>query len=82
MWIKQSGERVNWLRKIDSKSPRNRDRYYKFHREMGHDTEECVQLKDEIQRLIRIGHLQRFVNGPNSEERFHVRRESRDNSKE
>ncbi|XP_017428934.2 uncharacterized protein LOC108337007 [Vigna angularis] len=32
-----------------------------FHLNRGHTTEECDALKDEIERLIRGGHLQKFV---------------------
>ena len=43
---------------------RNMKKYYRYHRDYGHDTEECYQLKDEIEALIRRGHLRRYVRGP------------------
>ncbi|XP_011092657.1 uncharacterized protein LOC105172779 [Sesamum indicum] len=36
-------------------------KYCKFHRERGHDTKECFQLKDEIERLIRQGYFKELV---------------------
>ncbi|KAL2230582.1 UNVERIFIED_CONTAM: Retrovirus-related Pol polyprotein from transposon [Sesamum indicum] len=33
------------------------NKYCRFHRERGHSTEECYQLKDEIERLVRQGHF-------------------------
>ncbi|KAL2248154.1 UNVERIFIED_CONTAM: Retrovirus-related Pol polyprotein from transposon [Sesamum indicum] len=36
-------------------------RYTRFHRERGHNTEECFQLKDEIERLVRQGYFRDHV---------------------
>ncbi|KAL0419332.1 UNVERIFIED_CONTAM: hypothetical protein Sradi_1346700 [Sesamum radiatum] len=33
----------------------------KFHKDNGHDTENCFQLKDEINRLIRQSYLKKFI---------------------
>ena len=41
---------------------RSRDKYCHFHRNRGHDTFECYDLKQQIEALIRQGKLQRFVN--------------------
>ncbi|XP_052172226.1 uncharacterized protein LOC127788156 [Diospyros lotus] len=40
---------------------RNRSKYCRFHRDHGHDTEECHQLKEEIQELINRGFLRSYV---------------------
>ncbi|XP_052172297.1 uncharacterized protein LOC127788227 [Diospyros lotus] len=40
---------------------RNRNKYCRFHRDYGHDTKECHQLKEEIQELINQGFLRSFV---------------------
>ncbi|XP_043705405.1 uncharacterized protein LOC122655263 [Telopea speciosissima] len=39
----------------------NKNKYCWFHQDHGHDTEECRQLKDEIEALIQRGRLNRFV---------------------
>ena len=45
---------------------RNQRKYCRFHKDHGHDTDECIKLKDEIEALIRRGRLARFVaNKPN-----------------
>ena len=41
---------------------RSRDRYCRFHRDHGHDTVDCYDLKQQIEALIRQRKLQRFVN--------------------
>ena len=40
---------------------RSRDKYCRFHRNHGHDTVDCYDLKQQIEALIRQGKLQRFV---------------------
>ena len=40
---------------------RSRDKYCRFHRDHGHDTTDCYDLKQQIEALIRQGKLQRFV---------------------
>ena len=43
-------------------SKRNQNKYCKFQKVIGHTTEECITLKDEIEKLIRRGYLQDYVN--------------------
>lgn len=43
---------------------RNKDLYYRYHRDYRSDTENSYHLKDEIEKLIAKGHL----NPPNQEE--------------
>ena len=44
-------------------NPATRDntRYCEFHRDYGHRTDDCIQLKREIKYLIRRGYLRRFI---------------------
>jgi len=44
-------------------SPYNADRskYCQYHRCYGHTTGECAALKDKIEELIQVGHMQRYV---------------------
>ncbi|XP_038976825.1 uncharacterized protein LOC120107566 [Phoenix dactylifera] len=36
-------------------------KYYRFHQDHDHDTEECFRLRDEIEALIHCGMLNQFV---------------------
>ena len=36
-------------------------RYYEFHGDYGHRMDDCIQLKKEIEYLIRRGYIQRFM---------------------
>ncbi|KAJ1411325.1 hypothetical protein SESBI_21370 [Sesbania bispinosa] len=38
-----------------------KNRWCEFHRVQGHDTEECWDLMNQIERLIKYGYLRRFV---------------------
>ena len=40
---------------------RDNSRYCEFHRDYGHCTDDCIQLKKEIEYLIRRGYLRRFI---------------------
>ena len=40
---------------------RPRDKYCRFHRDHDHNTEDCYDLKRQIEELIKKGKLQRFV---------------------
>ena len=40
---------------------RDNTRYCEFHRNYGHRTDDCIQLKKEIEYLIRCGNLRRFI---------------------
>ncbi|XP_024027266.1 uncharacterized protein LOC112093317 [Morus notabilis] len=41
-------------------SRRNQKKFCRFHGDVGHHTNDCADLKDEIERLIREGRLQEF----------------------
>jgi BarA-like signal transduction histidine kinase len=40
---------------------RPRDKYCRFHRDHGHNTEDCYDLKRQIEELIKQGNLPRFI---------------------
>ena len=40
---------------------RDMTKYCEFHRDHGHRTDDCIQLKKEIELLIRRGHIRRYV---------------------
>ena len=40
---------------------RSRDKYYRFHRDHGHDIADCYDLKQQIEALTKQGKLQNFV---------------------
>ncbi|GAV79587.1 hypothetical protein CFOL_v3_23052, partial [Cephalotus follicularis] len=52
-------------------SPEKKDteKYFQYHRDHVHDTEECRHLKNQIEDLIRKGHLRKYVDRNAPQER-------------
>ena len=42
------------------RTQRDTKRNCEFHKDVGHTTDRCAALKDEIERLIRAGHFKEF----------------------
>src|SRR5436190_6734854 len=61
--IRQEGYNISEPTRLNPElaHQRRKDRYCLFHRDHGHDTEHCQQLKEEIGRLIKEGYLKRFI---------------------
>ena len=53
---------LKWPRPLHS-SPnvRDKNKYCRFHKDYGHYTEDCWNLKEQIEELIRKGKLQKYV---------------------
>ena len=54
--------RLKWPKPL-SMSSRKRDpkKYYRFHKDHDHYTDECRDLKEQIEELIQRGKLQKFI---------------------
>ena len=53
---------LKWPEKMKrDPNKRNKNKYCRFHRDHGHDTDECYDLKQQIENLIRQGKLRHFV---------------------
>ena len=40
---------------------RNRNKFCKYHRDIGHDTNDCFDLQNIVEDLIRRGYLKEFL---------------------
>ncbi|GAV57368.1 hypothetical protein CFOL_v3_00905 [Cephalotus follicularis] len=60
--VEQDKVRFQWPEKLRSPAEnRNVEKYCRYHRDHGNDTEECRQLKNQIEDLFRKGHLRKYV---------------------
>ncbi|RRT43255.1 hypothetical protein B296_00052024, partial [Ensete ventricosum] len=67
--IERAGQTISRIREkglLKAHNPmrnvgRDCGRYCRFHWDYGHDTKECYDLKNQIEDLIRWGHLNRFI---------------------
>ncbi|KAL2466277.1 RT RNaseH 2 domain-containing protein [Abeliophyllum distichum] len=50
-------------------SKRDKRKYYHFHRDHRHDTKSCFQLKKELEKLLKMGFLDRYVKNDRGKER-------------
>ncbi|XP_050229176.1 uncharacterized protein LOC126678317 [Mercurialis annua] len=60
MWIKENVENVVWPAKMMAEI-RDIRKFCKSHNEHGHKTDECGDLKVEIERMIDAGELRKFI---------------------
>ncbi|GFY84700.1 hypothetical protein Acr_03g0014740 [Actinidia rufa] len=64
---------IKWPGKIKTDpQKRNRNKYCEFHRDHGHNTEDCFQLREQIADLIKRGYLRKYITDrppPHSPER-------------
>ena len=48
----------------------NRNKYCRFHRDYGHNTDECYDLNQQIENLIRQGKLKNFLRRGHKDEKL------------
>ena len=54
-------------------SKRNKSKYCRFHRDHDHDTDECYDLKQQIEILIKQGKLRNFIGQDHKDERLPIK---------
>ncbi|XP_027102845.2 uncharacterized protein [Coffea arabica] len=65
------------LKMSGSRDKRNSNLYCLYHRDIGHETEDCNDLKREIENLIRQGHLKQFIRRSGGHSRDENQRDKR-----
>ena len=62
---------LKWPEKMKGDpNKRNRNKCCCFHRDHGHDTDKCFNLKQQIENLIRQGKLRNFLGGDHKDEKL------------
>ena len=62
---------LKWPEKMKGDpNKRNRNKYCRFHRDHRHDTDECYDLKQQIENLIRYGKLRNFLGREHKDEKL------------
>lgn len=60
--VMQRKHDVHWPQIMRSPvGARSKDKWCKFHKDHGYNTEDCVQLKREVERLLEQSHLKEFI---------------------
>ncbi|GAV59864.1 hypothetical protein CFOL_v3_03395 [Cephalotus follicularis] len=74
--VEQDKVPIQWPEKMRSPAEkRNTEKCCRYHRDHGHETEEYRQLKNQIEDLIRKGHLRKYVDRDAPQGRREQRRE-------
>nr|XP_023924660.1 uncharacterized protein LOC112036064 [Quercus suber] len=62
---------LKWLEKMKGDPNKcNRNKYCRFHRDHKHDTNECFNLKQQIENLVRQGKLRNFLGRDHKDEKL------------
>ena len=62
---------LKWPEKMKGDpNKRNKNKYCRFHRDHGHDTDGCYDLKQQIENLIKQGKLRHFVRRDHRDEKL------------
>ena len=62
---------LKWLEKMKGDpNKHNCNKYCRFHRDHGYDTDECFDLKQQIENLIRQGKLRNFLGRDHKDEKL------------
>lgn len=60
MWIQKNGEHIKYPLNLDISKEKDKSKFYHFYDDYGHTTDECQNLKDEIEKLAKKGALNKF----------------------
>ena len=62
---------LKWPEKMkEDPNKHNKNKYCRFHRDHGYDTNKCYDLKQQIENLIRQGKLRHFVGRDHKDEKL------------
>ena len=62
---------LKWLEKMKGDPNKgNRNKYCRFHRGYGHDMDDCFDLKQQIENLIKQGKLRNFLGRDHKDEKL------------
>ena len=62
---------LKWSKKMKrDPNKHNKNNYYRFHRDHGHGMDECFDLKQQIENLIRQGKLRSFLGRDHKDEKL------------
>lgn len=59
--LKEMGDIVRFPTKLPIEVPKDMSRYYDFHQDYGHTTDQCYQLCKQVAYLLKQGRLREFL---------------------